>query len=180
MTATNNDKLAALFPAHIHTVRERTDRALTETGFDHLVIAAGALHVAFLDDNTYPFRPNPHFKWWLPIVDNPNCLIVYTPGKTPRLVYYQPVDYWYKPAGAPSGFWVDSFDIRVIGDAKDAEQHLPTSGSIAFIGERNGENGGGGAAAPLRTLNPEPLLNRRATLPKPCVILISRIQSLLL
>jgi Xaa-Pro dipeptidase len=136
----------SLYDDHLKYVRDYTDRALAETGFDHVVIAAGALHVAFLDDNTYPFKPNPHFKWWVPIVDNPNCVVVYTPGQKPRLIYYQPVDYWYKPAGAPSGFWVDSFDIRVIGDAKDAEQHLPKSGSVASIGE-------GGS-------NPEPLLNR--------------------
>ena len=75
-----------LYHDHLKYVRECTDRALAETGFDHVVIAAGALHVAFLDDNTYPFRPNPHFKWWLPVVDNPNCLIVYTPGQTPRQI----------------------------------------------------------------------------------------------
>jgi len=136
----------SLYEDHLKYVRESTDRALAETGFDSVVITAGALHVAFLDDNTYPFRPNPQFKWWVPIVDNPNCAVVYTPGKKPQLVYYQPVDYWYKPAGAPSGFWVDSFDIHVIGDAGDAEQFFPKSGNVAFIGE-------GGA-------NPDPLLHR--------------------
>jgi Xaa-Pro dipeptidase len=137
MTATNNDKLAALFPAHIQTVRERTDQALAEGGFDALVIAAGDLRMQFLDDNPYPFKVNPHFKWWVPIVDNPNCFVIYRPGSKPSLVYYQPVDYWYKPAGAPQGFWVDQFDIHVIGDAADAKQHLPR-GHVAVISEHNG------------------------------------------
>jgi len=151
-----------LYHDHLKYVRECTDRALAETGFDHVVIAAGALHVAFLDDNTYPFRANPHFKWWVPIVDNPNCLIVYTPGEKPRLVYYQPVDYWYKPAGAPRGFWVDSFDIRVIGDAKEAEQHLPKSGSIAYIAENGAPASAGPSEKPAKpgAPNPEPLLHR--------------------
>src|SRR5438105_1416246 len=151
-----------LYHDHLKYVRECTDRALAETAFDHVVIAAGALHVAFLDDNTYPFRANPHFKWWVPIVDNPNCLIVYTPGEKPRLVYYQPVDYWYKPAGAPRGFWVDSFDIRVIGDAKEAEQHLPKSGSIAYIAENGAPASAGPSEKPSKAgaPNPEPLLHR--------------------
>jgi len=147
-------ELSALYHDHLNEVRSRTDRALAETGFDHLVIAAGALHVAFLDDNTYPFRPNPHFKWWVPIVDNPNCLIVYTPGNKPKLVYYQPVDYWYKPAGAPRGFWVDEFDIHIIGEADHAKEYVPGTGSVAIIGENAGE----GAGAPVS--NPEPLLHR--------------------
>lgn len=140
-------ELAALYHDHLKHVRERTDAALAETGFDHLVIAAGALHIAFLDDNSYPFRVNPHFKWWVPIVDNPNCHIIYTPGKKPKLVYYQPIDYWYKPAGAPSGFSVDEFDIHPIGDAEHAKEHLPRSGNVAVIAEGDGTN-------------PEPLLNR--------------------
>ena len=146
------DQVAALYHDHLRNVRERTDRALAETGFDSIVIAAGSLHVAFLDDITYPFKPNPHFKWWVPIVDNPNCVVVYTPGQKPRLVYYQPVDYWYKPADAPSGFWLDAFDVRVIGSPDEASQHFPSKGSVAYVAENNGANVG--------HLNPEPLLTR--------------------
>jgi len=146
------DQLSALYSDHLLNVRERVDRAMSETGFDHLVVASGALHVAFLDDNTYPFRPNPQFKWWVPIVDNPNCAVVYTPGEKPRLIYYQPVDYWYKPAGAPSGFWVEHFDIHVIGDPADADQHLPKSGNVAVIAEQWGNT--------TAKVNPEPLLHR--------------------
>ncbi len=91
-----NDRFAALYPAHLQTVKERHDKALAEAGFDHIIIFGGEIHIQFLDDSFYPFKVNPHFKAWVPIVDNPHCFIVYTPGKTPLLVYYQPVDYWYK------------------------------------------------------------------------------------
>src|SRR5262249_27560092 len=80
------DRLASLHPAHIATVKERHDRALRESGYDHAVISGGALHGIFLDDMTYPFKVNPHFKSWVPVVDNPHCFIVYTPGSKPRLV----------------------------------------------------------------------------------------------
>lgn len=152
MTAINSEKLGALYPAHIRTVRERTDQALAEGGFDAIVIAAGDLRIQFLDDNAYPFKVNPHFKWWVPIVDNPNCFVIYEPGKKPSLVYYQPVDYWYKPAGAPQGFWVDQFDIKVIGDAAHAKAHFP-GGRVAVIAENDGLLDGG-------VMNPEPLMLR--------------------
>ena len=152
MMTNDNAKLGALYPAHIRTVRERTDQALGEAGFDALVIAAGDLRIQFLDDAPYPFKVNPHFKWWVPIVDNPNCFVVYQPGSKPSLVYYQPVDYWYKPAGTPQGFWVDQFDIRVIADAAHAKQHFP-NGRVAVIAEQDGFLEGG-------VPNPEPLMLR--------------------
>src|SRR5690349_8578434 len=74
------EKLATLYRAHITVLKLKHDHAMEETGFDHLVISAGALHIAFLDDMPYPFKVNPHFKWWVPIVDNPHCMLVYTPG----------------------------------------------------------------------------------------------------
>jgi Xaa-Pro dipeptidase len=90
---------------------------------------------------------------WVPVVDNPHCFIVYTPGSKPRLVYYQPVDYWYKVAGAPNGYWTGAFDIRVIADPNHARQQFPSSGRTAFLGEPEEE---------LKTgdVNPPALLER--------------------
>jgi Xaa-Pro dipeptidase len=86
------------------------------------------------------------------VVDNPHCFIVYTPGKQPRLVYYQPVDYWYKPADSPSDYWVDQFDIRVITDPNQAREQFPSAGRVAFLGEPEELQAG--------DLNPQPLLDR--------------------
>jgi Xaa-Pro dipeptidase len=145
------DVLADLYPAHLQVQKERTDRALAESRFDHLVVFAGTPRYQFLDDMAYPFKVNPHFKTWVPVVDNPNCWLVYTPGEAPRLVYWQPVDYWHKPAGAPSGFWTSHFDVRVIASENDAKQHFPTSGRTALVGETTESFG--------FDLNPEELLN---------------------
>jgi Xaa-Pro dipeptidase len=150
MAAFQSDKLASLYPDHLRIVKERHDRALAECGYDAIVVAAGALRYAFLDDNAYPFRPNPHFKAWVPVIDNPNCFVVYKPGEKPLLVYFNPVDYWYKPAGAPTGFWVEHFDVKMIGDAADAKQFFPR-GKVAVVAEE--ENAVEGAA-----MNPEALL----------------------
>lgn len=129
------EKLAQLYPQHLATVKERHDRALAAAGFDTVVISAGSQHMIFLDDMPYPFKANAHFKWWVPVVNNPYCHVIYTPGKKPVLVYWQPVDYWYKPAETPSGFWVDFFDIRIITAPEGAQENFPKNGKTAYIGE---------------------------------------------
>ena len=141
-----NATLASLYSQHIATVKERHDRSLAAAGFDSVVIAAGRQQPVFLDDMNYPFKANAPFKWWVPIVDNPYCYVIYTPGQKPVLLYWQPVDYWYKPAETPAGFWVDFFDIRIITSPELAEQHFPKKGRVAFLGEAHD--------------NPQPLLER--------------------
>ncbi len=129
------DRLSALYSDHIATLKQRADRALAESKFDHLAVHAGTQRLQFLDDMYYPFKVNPQFKTWVPIVDNPHCWLLYTPGKKPHLLYWQPVDYWHKPADTPTGFWVDHFDITLIADPEDAKRYFPTSGRTAFVGE---------------------------------------------
>ena len=147
-----SDRLAELYPAHLKTLKQRHDRALAETKYDHEIIFGGTTRMAFLDDMAYPFKANPHFKAWVPILDNPNCYVIYTPGRKPQLIYFQPVDYWYKPAATPSGYWVEHFDIHIIATPEDAAQHFPKRGRIAFIGEPELKHPG--------ELNPAPLLNQ--------------------
>ena len=85
-----NPELGALYSGHIETVCRRHDHALARTGAAHVVIFSGRPKYAFLDDRDYPFRANPHFVSWAPLVNLPLSYIVYTPGETPVLVYYQP------------------------------------------------------------------------------------------
>src|SRR5712691_1979011 len=150
------EKLSTLYRAHVTVLKLRHDRAMEATGFDHMVIFAGAQHVAIFDDYFYPFKVNPHFKWWVPVVDNPHCMLIYTPGVKPRLVYYQPVDYWYKPADTPEGWWTAPFDIEIIRTPDDAKKHIPISGRTAFIGEWDDAFKAWGKLAS----NPKPLVDR--------------------
>jgi Xaa-Pro dipeptidase len=150
------EKLSTIYRAHITVLKLRHDRAMEATGFDHVAIFAGALHYAFLDDNYYPFRVNPHFKWWVPVTDNPHCILIYTPGVKPKLLFWQPIDYWYKPAETPSGWWTAPFDIEVIRNPEDARKFMPAKGRIAFIGEWDDAFKSWGKIEP----NPEELINR--------------------
>ncbi len=120
-----NASLASLYPAHLSTLRERADQALALAGFDHLLIAAGMPPRKFLDDQDQPFVVNPHFKHWLPLTDAPGSWIVYTPGHQPKLIFLQPRDYWHVVPDAPSGYWVDAFDIRIVRTAAEAVAQLP-------------------------------------------------------
>ena len=120
-----NRDLGELYPAHVEVMRQRHDHALEQAGAAHIVIFSGAQKYAFLDDNAYPFRPNPHFLSWVPLTGMPLSYIVYTPGETPVLIYFQPRDYWHPVPGAPDGYWTSEFDVRVVNDVGDIDAHLP-------------------------------------------------------
>jgi Xaa-Pro dipeptidase len=126
--------MSSLYAEHLATLTQRADAALAKAGFDHLVIASGVEKYQFLDDRPYPFRVNPQFKAWLPLLHHPHSWIAYTPGAKPVLVYFQPDDYWHVPPAPPEGFWVEHFDIRIIREADDAAAHLPKD-RAAIIGE---------------------------------------------
>ncbi|WP_346948627.1 Xaa-Pro dipeptidase [Dyella sp.] len=119
------DRLAPLYPQHLATVRQHADQALALTGHDHLLIAAGLPPRKFLDDQDYPFIASPHFRHWLPLIDAPGSWIVHTPGQRPRLVFLQPRDYWHVVPQAPSGYWVEHFDITIVRTAEEAVAQLP-------------------------------------------------------
>ncbi len=120
-----NPDLGALFAKHLEIVRARHDHALEKAGASHAVIYSGNPKVAFLDDYQYPFRANPHFVCWAPLISLPFSYIVYTPGEKPLLVYFQPHDYWHVVPGAPDGYWTGHFDIRIVHSVDDIARHLP-------------------------------------------------------
>jgi len=144
---------ATVYREHLATIKARSDLALQQGGFDHLIVPAGIAKYRFLDDMHYPFKANPHFLHWLPLTEHPYSWIAYTPGKKPVLAYYQPDDYWHVPPTAPEGDWVEHFDIRILRDPAEATQHLPSTGKAAIIGESD-------AALPgFVPNNPESVLN---------------------
>ena len=126
------DRLAPLYTQHLTTLRERADKALALGNFDHLVIASGTPLRKFLDDQDYPFVANPHFRHWLPL-NIPGSWIVYTPGHKPKLIFLQPKDYWHVVPAAPSGYWVEHFDIEIVRDATDAVALLPNANTRRAI-----------------------------------------------
>lgn len=133
-----NPALGALYAEHIETVAARHDHALAQAGASHAVIYSGNPRIAFLDDYQMPFKPNPHFVSWAPLTCLPFSYIIYTPGETPVLIYYQPHDYWHVVPGSPDGYWTSSFDIRIVHTIEEVAAHLPADREkCILIGEIN-------------------------------------------
>jgi Xaa-Pro dipeptidase len=138
---------------------QRTDLALAAAGFDALVIHAGTPPVQFLDDQDYPFKVNPHFKAWIPIVDNPHSILVYSPGSRLKVLFHQPNDYWHKAAAMPHAPWAAQVDVTPMHDPSKAGEYWVKLGRVAHIGAHmDGETGADGIDPAV--LNPADLLAR--------------------
>jgi len=130
----DQDSLDGLYSAHLNTLTQRTDRALAATGFDTLVIHSGVPPIHFLDDQDYPYKVNPHFKAWVPVLNNPRCFLIYVPGNRPKLLFYQANDYWHQAAALPQASWTAAIDVIPIHDPAQAHLQWATLGRVAFFG----------------------------------------------
>ena len=128
--------LAQTYPQHISELQSRTREAMQRESIDGLIIHSGQSKRLFLDDNHYPFKVNPQFKAWLPVIDNPNCWLIVNGVDKPKLVFYRPKDFWHKVPDEPNDFWAEQFDIVLLTQAGAVEKHLPFDKSkYAYIGE---------------------------------------------
>jgi Xaa-Pro dipeptidase len=129
-------QMAEHYPKHIEELQKRTQEAIQREGIDGLIIHSGQGKRLFLDDNNYPFKVNPQFKAWLPIIDNPNCWLIVNGSDKPKLVFYRPKDFWHKVPPEPEDLWAKHFDIVLLTQADAVEKHLPFDKSkYAYIGE---------------------------------------------
>lgn len=137
----SND-LSELYRSHLETIQKRFDRALEESGYGAAVVFSGSLKMRFLDDMPYPFYANPHFKTWVPLVNEPECFVVYAAGGRPEVIFHQPVDYWHKVPETPSDFWVDHVDLHITSDEDQSRERIENllgdSKNTAFLGEWQG------------------------------------------
>jgi Xaa-Pro dipeptidase len=126
--------LDQLYGQHLQILMQRADRSLAAAGFDALVVHSGSPPTQFLDDQGYPYKVNPHFKAWVPIIDNPNCVLIYAPGTRPRVLFHQPNDYWHKPASVPHELWTTAIELVPVSDPATNSTHWTGLGRVAFIG----------------------------------------------
>lgn len=123
-----------LYAAHVAEMRRRWEESLAAENYDAAVVHSGTPMYAFQDDYEYAFRPNPHFLAWLPLTHHADSVLMIVPGEKPRLIYYQPDDYWYLPPSDPEPWWADHFDIEVVRDTDAWRYRVPT-GRVAAIGD---------------------------------------------
>jgi len=127
-----------LYRDHLNHLKQIWSQALHDNQFDAVIIAAGSAHQQFLDDATMPFRPNPHFAWWLPEDQVQESYLVYTVKGDCEMYFFQPSDFWHAPPNAPT--WIEpDITLRVfddLGNSRGAiKQLLKNCNSVAFIGE---------------------------------------------
>ncbi len=125
----------SLYPEHLTTMMGRIEQALGQEGHSGLLVASGSLKTAFLDDMTYPFKVNPHFKALAPVTDAPDSFMLIRPGDKPRLFHLQPRDYWHLPPATPSGAWTNEWEITPIGSPADMHNALGETKGLAYVGE---------------------------------------------
>ncbi|GAA0818268.1 Xaa-Pro dipeptidase [Colwellia asteriadis] len=148
--------LATHYPAHIAQLQKTSKAALTRENLEGVVIHSGQEIKAFLDDNSYPFRVNPHFKYWLPLLDIPNSWLIINGEDKPTLIYYQPVDFWHKVTPLTDDYWNEFFTIKILTKASEVDKLLPyDKKGFAYIGSHIEV----AKALGFETINPEPLLN---------------------
>jgi Xaa-Pro dipeptidase len=130
----------ASYPAHVSERQRKAEAALAASGFDGVVIHAGAPFTYFADDQDAPFRPAAHFAHWCPL-EGPHHLLHVRPGKRARVVRVAPEDYWYEqvPLGQP--FWAGQFEVVEVPDAARAWKELELGPRTAYLGDRPAEAG---------------------------------------
>ncbi|MFT5757926.1 MAG: Xaa-Pro dipeptidase [Alteromonadaceae bacterium] len=150
------NQLSTLYPAHVAELQQRTKTALSRENLEGLVIHSGQEIKVFLDDYGYPFKVNPHFKAWLPLVDVPNSWLIINGTDKPILIYYQPVDFWHKVIELTDSYWNQFFDIKILSNAADVDKLLPYDKQrYAYIGAHIEV----ARALGFDNINPEPVLN---------------------
>ena len=124
------------FNEHIDIMVHRHAVAAQRAKVEGFAVYSGDPHIRFRDDRDYPFMVNPHYSVLAPFSIAPHCWVIMQAGRRPKLVYLQPEDYWHCVPEAPSGAWVDQYDIEIVSTQDEAQDILPNDRSKwAFIGE---------------------------------------------
>ncbi len=148
--------LADLYHQHFNDLQQRYDNLLAKCNFDVLQVYSGQTPKAFLDDQHYSFKTNPHFKALLPALDDyAQSWIVYQIGQRPALYLYLPDDYWHSYPALSADIWTDYFDINVVTQMQDMPSLIHRDGRVATIGEFTSQHDSWN----LGEINPESLMH---------------------
>ena len=124
------------YQAHLTQLQSRFEQAMVHHQLDAILIYSGHHGYAFLDDNAMPFRVNPYFKIWLPLLKQERSFVLVRPNAKPKLFLYQIADYWHAEPTLPSGEWQDAFELEIIDDpAKALKTCHSKFNNAALIGD---------------------------------------------
>lgn len=121
------------YDQHIEHVASIWSACLSRSGFDAVLIDAGEQTPYFLDDQSPPFRLNPHFGHWLPEATLVGSTLVFRPGEQPVLHMLSEADFWHAPSSPPR--WAEaSIAIQIHTDRASvieaASRQLPARSAV--------------------------------------------------
>ena len=123
----------ALFREHLRERTESCGAILEELLLPGLVISSGTPFTYFADDQDAPFVSTPHFSHWCP-EKGPYHLLVFIPGKTPKLFKHAPRDFWFDHHQSSENFWQSEFDIVELESKEKIWDQLDQYKGFAFVG----------------------------------------------
>jgi len=130
--------LEKLYAEHVATIVRDTEKALAagqEAGaaYDGILFHAGSQAYYHADDHHIAFKPTPHFARWAPVA-GPDHVVLFRPGKKPRLVRVVPEDYWYERPAEIQHPYVSVLEVADVATPAEAKKLLGGVARCAFIG----------------------------------------------
>lgn len=126
--------LQSAYSEHVAALCRAYERAAAEEGKDAIVVHSGSLkRRTEFDDQDWPLRPTPHFMHWLAFPE-PECALVFRPGKKPKLVRLEQASFWEAPARAEGEHFWGAFEVTIAPSHEALSAELPRA-RAAFVGE---------------------------------------------
>jgi Xaa-Pro dipeptidase len=124
--------LELMYQQHIKIMLERIHILIEKESLSALWIFSGSEHSFFQDDQGYPFKLNPHFNAWLPLLTHPYCWLHITTSDKPVLFFYHREDFWHVHETLPDFIKIDQIETRFISDKQAIKSLIQPSD--AFVG----------------------------------------------
>ena len=143
--------------SHLNRLKDESNQLLENTKAKYIIIFSGIHHYPYMDDNSYPFKANPYFIRWLPLLRHPNCYIIHELDKKPKLIYFQEKNFWHKTVEDPNSYWVKFFEIKIVHELDKITSLLPLNKKECILITNNQNNDQ--HSHEIKNINPANVIN---------------------
>ncbi|MFU8831889.1 MAG: Xaa-Pro dipeptidase [Wenzhouxiangella sp.] len=147
---------ALLYHRHIEKRSNQYNEIMTELGYDSLLIHSGCPELRLFDDQHPPFRAHAPFVALIPQPFAADCLLELRVGRTPRLWFSQPRDFWHLTPESPAEWWAGVLDIEVVAGPEGWHDRFRDDRPMAVLGRERDL----GSLIGTADLNPPKLIAR--------------------